>query len=173
MASVNDFILTLPQVARLTNITPERLKYWAKRNLVVPRKYGDANYFRLYSKQQVFTLILVRMIRDGAKLSLTNTKYVLDHINREIEPSKDGSLYFLNNSLLAVKNTDELGIVLSNHFNLLVEQGKPCKCELIKLLDFKDLIDRISVINSHIEASLNTQGSSSSLIQISKPSKPH
>lgn len=55
--------LTIGQIAKLLNISPDTLKHYEKKELIIPKYIDPNNSYRYYSPEQLYTLLLIQDLR--------------------------------------------------------------------------------------------------------------
>ena len=85
MAPVAEDLLAFPdtRAARLAGVSVRRLRYWEVKELVVPsikRNFSPRNTVRLYSYQDLLTLLVVVTLRTERGMSLQHIRRVVAHL---------------------------------------------------------------------------------------------
>ncbi len=85
MASANDELIAFPdtRAAKLARVSMRRLRYWEETNLVRPsikRQLSPRNTVRLYSFQDLLSLLVVAELRTERDMSLQHIRRVVQHL---------------------------------------------------------------------------------------------
>lgn len=85
MHDAGEEVLAFPdtQARRLAGVSMRRLRYWEEVGLVVPsvkRRLGEHNTVRLYSYQDLLTLLVVSALRTERDMSLQKIRRVVTHL---------------------------------------------------------------------------------------------
>jgi DNA-binding transcriptional MerR regulator len=85
MASANDELIAFPdtRAARLARVSTRRLRYWEETDLVAPsikRQLSPRNTVRLYSFQDLLSLLVVAELRTERDMSLQHIRRVVQHL---------------------------------------------------------------------------------------------
>lgn len=108
MAAVTEELIAFPdtRARRLAGVSVHRLRYWEETGLVVPsirRQLSTRNIVRLYSFQDLLSLLVVAELRTERGMSLQHIRRVVEHLRSRgyAEPLRElrfatlgGQIYF-------------------------------------------------------------------------------